>query len=211
MTQPMPVEEGGDAQGGPRAGLGLSVYARPQTTRTYEGGGSGEEYDFDPDNIEESYADHIVYHRVGDYPDVAPPAPAAGDRDAFVAAHRVDPGTASKTLSVKIKDYEDPATGNPLPTSPVEELRRDLEELQGANGHGLEVLLSFCKLDERDLGNWTAANDMRATTDKAQGTLSEAVQRVLTTYSSVVTALNDTVKTAKNADQAITDGLRTRT
>jgi hypothetical protein len=93
----------------------------------------------------------------------------------------------------------------------VEELRRDLEELQGANGHGLEVLLSFCKLDERDLGNWTAANDMRATTDKAQGTLSEAVQRVLATYSSVVTALNDTVKTAKNADQAITDGLRTRT
>ncbi|MEV4356554.1 hypothetical protein AB0L65_36285 [Nonomuraea sp. NPDC052116] len=207
-----PEAEGGDAHGTPRPGLGLSVYQRPQINQTYEGGFSGTEYDFDPDNIEESYADHIHFHRNGDYPPEAPRTPTDADREALLARNPVDPGTAKKEMFIKVGEYEDPATGRPLPSSPVEQLRQDLKRLQGeVGGQSLKVRLTLAGLSDRDLGSWQAAADMKATTDKAQSTLDAAINRVYSVYAAVVQALDDTVKTAKGADQSIAGGLRTRT
>ncbi|NBF00536.1 hypothetical protein FE391_46775 [Nonomuraea sp. KC401] len=198
-----PQAEGGDAHGDPRPGLGLSVEQRPTLVRTYEGNGSGEEYDYDPDNVEEAYSDHIHFHRNGDYPAEPPAPPSKEEFGDLLARNRVDPGTAKGESFIKVDAYEDPGTGKALPTSPVEQLRRDLERLQGeTGGQSLKVRLQLAALSDRELGTWQAAADFKMTTDKAQSTLTSAVDRVYQVYSAVMQALDDTVRTAKNADRA---------
>ncbi|TDC83179.1 hypothetical protein E1292_50010 [Nonomuraea deserti] len=198
-----PQAEGGDAHGNPRPGLGLSVEQRPQVVRTYEGGGVGKEYDYDPDTIEESYSDHIHFHRNGDYPAEPPAPPSKEEFGDLLARNRVDPGTAKNEWFIKVDAYEDPGSGKALPTSPVEQLRRDLERLQGeTGGQSLKVRLTLAALSDQELGTWQAASDFKATTDKAQATLGSAVERVYSVYTAVMQALDETVKTAKNADQA---------
>ncbi|NUO96364.1 MAG: hypothetical protein HOW59_00360, partial [Nonomuraea sp.] len=106
---------------------------------------------------------------------------------------------------------EDPATGNPRPTSPVEKLRQDLDRLQGAaDDKSLTVLLTMSALSQRDLGAWQAAEDLRLSTDRARSTMEGAIQRVWTVYSSVIQALDDTIKTAKAADRSVAADVRTR-
>ncbi|MEO3804970.1 hypothetical protein [Nonomuraea sp. B1E8] len=200
-----PQAEGGDAHGDPRAGLGLSAEQRDVHSYTSPKTGLTTEWTEDPANVEEAYADHIHFHRNGDYP-AEPPAPAAQQEYAdLLARNRVDPGTAKDELFIKIGAYEDPASGKTLPTSPVEQLRHDLERLQGeTGGQSLKVRLTLAALSERDLGAWQAATDFKATTDMAQSTLGAAVERVYSVYAAVLQALDETVKTAKNADQAAT-------
>ncbi|WP_166427799.1 hypothetical protein, partial [Nonomuraea mesophila] len=123
----------------------------------------------------------------------------------LLAANRVDPGIAKDELFIELGAYEDPASGKTLPTSPVEQLRHDLERLQGATGEpSLQVHLTFTELTERDLGGWQAAADFKHTTDQVHLTLKETIERVSIVYASVLQALDETVKTAKNADQAAT-------
>ncbi|NUO96387.1 MAG: hypothetical protein HOW59_00480, partial [Nonomuraea sp.] len=129
MTRP------GDAD---RPYVGTSYEDRPQITMTYRGGGSGQQYDYQADNIEDAYADHLVDHGKSTYPGMDPQAPATPTAPAdpqgkeLLAAHPINPGSAKKELFVDLDTYEDPATGNPRPTSPVEKLRQDLDRLQGA-------------------------------------------------------------------------------
>jgi hypothetical protein len=198
-----PEDEGVDAHGDPRPGLGLSAEHRPKVVVATRGGTS--EVDSRPDNVEEAYADHVHFHRNGDYPAEPPAPPAKEEYDDLLARNRVDPGTAKDELFIKVGAYEDPASGRPLPTSPVAQLRRDLERLQGeTGGQSLKVRLTLAALGDRELGAWQAAADFKATTDKAQLTLGSAVDRVYAVYAAVLQALDETVKTAKNADRAAT-------
>ncbi|MFG1696183.1 hypothetical protein [Nonomuraea sp. NPDC049309] len=204
----VPVAEGGDGNGDPRPGIGLSRLQRPTRTVGHEDAISSHEEYIGPRNVEDAYADHIHDHRNGDYPPEPPPAPTQDQLDELLTANRVDPGTASKTMFVKIGEYEDPASGRPLSSSPVERLRQDLERLEGAAGESLLVKLMRTKLDEGDLGTWQAAIDLKCTTDQAYRTIDEAIRRVTQVYKDVVQALDETVKTAKNADQTIADGVK---
>ncbi|MBF8193179.1 hypothetical protein ITP53_47430 [Nonomuraea sp. K274] len=207
-----PQAEGGDANGVPRPGLGLSVAQRPEIARSYEGGFGGQEKDYDPDNIEEAYADHVHRWRNGDYPPEAPALPADARPEAMLASNRVDPDTAERRMFIKIDEYEDPAGGKPPPTSPVERLRQDFERLRGEGGEpSLKVRLIESGLTDQDLGRWQAAADFKATTDTAKTTLDSAIERIYTVYAAVIQALDDTVKTAKGADRSIARGLGPRT
>lgn len=205
----VPVEEGGDAHGIPRPGVGESVLARPKIIVGNEDGiSSQEEFDYTQDTVEEAYADHIHNKRNGGYPPEPPAAPTQAQLDEQLAGNRVDPGTAKKDLFIKIGEYED-AAGNALPSSPVERLRQELKLLRGeVGGPGLSERLTLDELSETDLGRWTAAKDLKATTDTAQSTLGQAITRIYTVYEAVVQALDETVQTAKNADQSIASGMK---
>ncbi|MET8866846.1 hypothetical protein ABZW11_28220 [Nonomuraea sp. NPDC004580] len=204
----VPAAEGGDAHGNPRPGIGLSRLQRPTTTVGHEDAISSHDEHIEARGVEDAYADHIHDHRNGDYPPEPPPAPTQAQLDELLAANRVDPGTTSRTMFVKIGEYEDPASGRPLPSSPIERLRQDLERLQGAAGESLKVRLQFARLTEQDLGTWQAATDLKYTTDQAQTTLDQVITRVTQVYEAVVQALDETVKTAKNADRSIAGGVR---
>ncbi|TDE16974.1 hypothetical protein E1295_48385, partial [Nonomuraea mesophila] len=69
-----PQVEGGDAHGGPRAGLGLAADQRDVHSYTSPKTGLTTEWAEGPDGVEEAYADHVHFHRNGDYPP-EPPAP----------------------------------------------------------------------------------------------------------------------------------------
>ncbi|MEV5324657.1 hypothetical protein AB0K67_10915 [Nonomuraea sp. NPDC052634] len=204
----VPVAEGGDGNGAPRPGIGLSRLQRPTRTVGHEDAISSHEEHVGPRSVEDAYADHIHDHRNGDYPPEPPLAPAQAQLDELLAANRVDPGTTSKTMFIKIGEYEDPQSGRPLLSSPVERLRQDLERLQGAAGESLQVRLTRAQLTERELGTWQAAMDLKFTTDQAYRTIDEAIGRITQVYAAVVQALDETVKTAKSADQAIAGGVR---
>jgi hypothetical protein len=154
-----------------------------------------EELDYTPGNVEEAYADHIHTYRNGSYPGELPAAPPQDD---LLARNHVDPGTARKQAFVKLAEYED-ASGNPLPSSPVEQLRRDLARLQGHGGDSLQVRLTRAAL---------SAQDLKFTTDRAQGTLEQAIGQIYTNYAAVVQALADTVAAAKQADQSAARGMK---
>jgi hypothetical protein len=209
MTAPVPQAEGGDAHGNPRPGIGLSEAQRDRTlVGDQYGAAPPHEEPEAPENVDEAYADHIHNHRVGDYPPVGPPPPTKAQLDETLARNRVDPGSAQKRTFVKLAEYED-ASGKPLPSSPIERLRQDLQRLQGeTGGRSLKVRLTLAALSDHDMGAWEAAADLKATTDKAQGTLNEAIERIYSVYSGVVRALDDTIQAAKRADQSIASGVK---
>ncbi|SEF80091.1 hypothetical protein SAMN05444920_101700 [Nonomuraea solani] len=196
-----------------RPQVGRSYLQREQNTKSYEGGGSGTEYDFEADTIEDAYADHLVDYGKGAYP--GQPYAQAPDLEGkkLLADHPVNPGAAKRELFIDLDAYEDPATGKARPTSPVERLRADLARLQGEGEGttGIKALLDLSRLDQRDLGSWEAADDLLATTVQAQATLEGATRRVWTVYAAVVEALDQTVKSAKAADGSVANDLRTRT
>lgn len=205
----VPVEEGGDAQGVPRPGVGESMLARPKKIVGNEDGiSSHEDFDYTQDTVEEAYADHIHNNRNGRYPIEGPAPLTRAQLDDLLVKDRVDPSTAKKDLFIKIGEYED-AAGNALSSSPVERLRQDLKVLRGeVGGPGLSERLTLDELSGRDLGQWTAATDLKATTDTAQNTLGQVITRIYTVYEAVVQALDETVQTAKNADQSIASGMK---
>ncbi|MGR6922179.1 hypothetical protein ACU635_48695 [[Actinomadura] parvosata] len=207
----VPEVEGGDAHGNPRPGLGHSIETREKRIVAAEGDVAGSEptpqVDDTPNSVEDAYSDHIHSHRVGDYPPEPPPAPTQAEQDALLARNRVDPGTAKKTAFVKLSEYED-AGGRPLPSSPVERLRQDLQRLQGEGGQSLKVHLQFARLTENELGKWQAAQDLRATTERTQTTLGLAIERVHSVYADIVEALAATVETAKSADRTAANGIK---
>ncbi|MEV0313330.1 hypothetical protein B0I32_102619 [Nonomuraea fuscirosea] len=206
MTTP---EDGGDSQ---RPTVGRSYLEREKLTRTYEGGGSGEEFDHEAHTVEDAYADHLVDHGKGAYPGRSTLTPPDPDGGRLLAAHPIDPGAPKKELFVDLDAYEDPATGTPRPSSPVERLRQDLDRLKGAGQDtGLKLLLDRARLDQRELGAWQAADDLRATTDKAHAALGGAIDRLYTVYESVIQALDATVQTAKGADRSLASDRRART
>ncbi|HUR06210.1 MAG TPA: hypothetical protein VM347_26925 [Nonomuraea sp.] len=150
--------------------------------------------------------DLIEWHRVGDYPTEEPPGQPPVD---LLAQYRIDPGTVRKEMSIKIADFVDPETGKPRPDSPVERLRADLDRLRGlGDSPSLEVLVTRATLTDRDLGTWQAASDMKATTDKAQLSLRSAITQLCSVYEAIVETLDQTVKTAMDADRSAADGLR---
>ncbi|MEU8354791.1 hypothetical protein AB0C27_02155 [Nonomuraea sp. NPDC048882] len=206
MTTP---EDRGDSQ---RPTVGRSYLDREQITRSYEDGSSGAEYDFEAHTVEDAYADHLVDHGKGAYPGRSPLTPPDPDGGHLLAAHPIDPGAPKRALFVDLDAYEDPATGTPRPSSPVERLRQDLDRLKGAGRDtGLKILLDRAALDQRALGAWQAADDLRATTDKAHAALGGAIERLWTVYASVIQALDATVQTAKGADRSLASDRQART
>ena len=200
----------------PRPVVGRSYKERPKIGESSEGAPGqqqqGDTYDFEAHNVEDAYADHIVDYGVGAYPDGDPKGPWDTAGDKLLADNPINPDAAKKNLFVDLNAYEDPATGKPRPSSPVEVLREDLERLQGkGKDTSLRTLVTLSALEERDFGAWQAANDLWKTTQTAKSTLDAAIQRVYTVYASVVQALDETVKTAKAADQSIARDLGTRT
>jgi hypothetical protein len=207
-----------DEGGTPRPAIGRSFKDRQQITHTSEDGSSGTGFDYEAHTVEDAYADHIEEYGVpvvqggGKYPDQNPPqAPSDTAASDLLAQHPVNPDSAKKHLFIDLEAYEDPATGKPRPSSPVEVLRRDLERLEGAGtAKSLKVLLDLSELSERDLGAWQAAQDLLSTTTTAQTTLGGAINRVYSVYSAVVQALDDHVKAAKATDRSIADGMGKR-
>lgn len=189
----------------PRPYVGRSYLERPSNVPN----GEGELVPDRPDTVEEAYADHLVDRGNGEPP--PPPLPEPAQKD-LLAANPIDPGSAKSDVFLDLDAYEEPGSGKPLPTSPIERLRLDLERLQvGGEGQSLKILLEQSSLDQRDFGVWQAADDLRATAATAHTTIGSAVQRLWTVYSAVIQALDDHVKTVKGADQSITSDIRTRT
>ncbi|NJP95785.1 hypothetical protein HCN51_41220 [Nonomuraea sp. FMUSA5-5] len=197
----IPTAEGGDASGKPRPGLGYSEEYR-ETVITYVRD-VPKEKPKDP-TVEDAYAQHVHDHRNGSYP---APLSAPTQQDDALAKYQVDPGKAQKTFFVKLAEYED-ASGRPLPSSPVEQLRRDLQRLQGEGGPSLKVHLQHARLTEDHLGKWQAAQELLATTERTQTTLGLAIERVYSVYADIVEALAATVETAKSADRTAANGIK---
>ncbi|MEU6715415.1 hypothetical protein ABZ897_28455 [Nonomuraea sp. NPDC046802] len=135
-----------------------------------------------------------------------PTAMTDPEGDSLLAEHPINQDAVQKKAFIDLKAYEDPATGAPVRSSPLEELRRNLEGLQDGR-RGLTELLRGSGLEERDLGTWQAARDLRMTTDQAHLTLGNAIKRALDTYSAVIEAYNENIKTLKEADKAAARGL----
>ncbi|MCA2221027.1 hypothetical protein [Nonomuraea aurantiaca] len=203
----MPTPDDGGERDDTRDGLGL-----PRDQRNgVESGEDGRVYEvqLDPRNTEEEYTDYLQTYGHGGYPPTAGPRVSETTRDELLTKYHVDPGGAKKEMFIKIADFVDPETGKPRPDSPVEKLRADLDRLRGLGGTpGLEVLVSRSTLTERDLGTWQAATDLRLTTDKAQTSLKSAVTQLCSVYEAILETLDQTVKAAMDADQAVAQGLR---
>ncbi|MEU4226886.1 hypothetical protein AB0F17_21515 [Nonomuraea sp. NPDC026600] len=203
----MPTPDDGSERDDTRDGLGL-----PRDQRIgVESGEDGRVYEkqLDPINTEEEYTDFLQDYGTGTYPPTARPRVSETTRDELLTRYRVDPGTAKKEMFIKIADFVDPATGKARPDSPVEKLRADLDRLRGMGGTpSLEVLVTRSTLSERDLGTWQAATDLKLTTDKAQNSLNSAVTQLCSIYEAILETLDQTVKAAMDADQAVADGLR---
>ncbi|MFC4006054.1 hypothetical protein ACFOY2_02390 [Nonomuraea purpurea] len=198
---------GGD--GDERPLVGRSYKERPLVTETYEGGFSSEGYDFEARNVEDAYADHLLDYGVGGYPG-GPWSRKDPEGKQLLADNPVNPDAVQRRQFVDVGTYMDPDTGKPRPSSPIEQLREDLDRLKGkGEGQGLKVLLTLSALKDQDLGAWQAANDLWVTTERAKTTVDGAIQRVFTVYEAVVQALDDTVKTATGADKSSADNLRT--
>ncbi|MEV0348424.1 hypothetical protein AB0H88_21840 [Nonomuraea sp. NPDC050680] len=208
-------DEGGTTDGRPMPGVGTPSDERePQNNGEAGYANSTEDYYADylarPKTDPNVHDENIEWHRIGDYPSEAPPgAPSAEERDALLAPNRVDPGTVKKEMFIKIADFVDPETGKPRPDSPVEKLRADLDRLRGMGDlPSLEALVTRATLTDRHLGTWQAAADLRATTDKAQHNMQLAVTQLCSVYEAIVETLDQTVKTAMDADSTVADGLR---
>ncbi|MFD1540609.1 hypothetical protein [Nonomuraea guangzhouensis] len=207
-------DEGGTTDGHSMPGVGTPSDERERQNNGEAGfANSTEDYYADylarPKTDPRVQDDLIEWHRIGDYPTAEPPRQPPVD---LVAQYRIDPGTVRKEMSIKIADFVDPETGKPRPDSPVERLRADLDRLRGlGDSPSLEVLVTRATLTDRDLGTWQAAADMKATTDKAQLSLRSAITQLCSVYETIVETLDQTVKTAMDADRSVADGLRKAT
>lgn len=202
-------EEGRDAQGRPRPGIGI-----PERDREPKVSGN-ELSDYSPNSIEDAYADYLVDYGKGGYPGGAPVVSPDASQESMrrtLAGSRIDPAAANKKLFIKTDEYyEDPVSYKPRPTSPVEQLRKELKRLQGGAGEpSLKDLVTRYPLTERDLGTWQAAADLRASTDLARSTLEAAVNRLCLVYDAVITALDNTVRLTLETDKSISRGMRGR-
>jgi hypothetical protein len=217
----MPTPDDGSGHDDTRVGIGRSQDERGTET-VY-----GPDYSYDAPvsaaNTEDAYADYISRplatsgmsgeeletHRLQNYPTTSPPQLSPSTRDDLLAANRIDPGAVQKKMFIDVAKFVDPATGKPLPSSPIEQLRRDLDRLRGLGDKpSMEVLISRATLTDNDLGTWQAAADMKATTDQAQSGLRSAVTQLCSVYESIIETLDQTVQSALAADQAAADGLR---